>query len=190
MPCVLLTLASEEVRGEAFFLGRQVTGNNIRAVFFTAKKHWKQTAYSSCRESFFFNGKLAPAQRANGTIYHVQYLFVFWAFIQSTTCTERTVKGEIVGHSQPVTCSFCCYVICMCYTSFAPQQEKFRARTLQATTAAPPHAVLRESLLCVNLAAKMGVCSDVKAISPSLTIVFHLRLMHIVMCCIRRHKVF
>lgn len=60
----------------------------------------------------------------------------------------------------------------MRYTSFAPQQETFRARTLQATTAAPPHAVLRESLLCANLAAAMGVCSDVKAISPCLTIAF------------------
>lgn len=60
----------------------------------------------------------------------------------------------------------------MRYTSFASQQEKFRARTLRATTAAPPHAVLRESLLCVNSAAEMGVCSDVNAISPSRTVVF------------------
>lgn len=59
----------------------------------------------------------------------------------------------------------------MRYTSFASQQEKFRARTLWATTAAPPHAVLRQSLLCVNLAAEKGVCSDVNAISLSLTIV-------------------
>lgn len=90
-------------------------------------------------------------------------------FIQSTICAERIVKGDIAGHSHPVTCSFCCYVICQCYTSFAPQQEKFRARTLRATTAAPPHAVLRESLLCVNVAAEMGVCSDVNAIYLSLS---------------------
>lgn len=34
MPCVLLTLDSEEVRGEAFLPGRQVPGNELGAVFF------------------------------------------------------------------------------------------------------------------------------------------------------------
>ena len=78
----------------------------------------------------------------------------------------------------------------MRYTSFASQQEKFRARTLRATTAAPPHAVLRESLLCVNLAADMGVCSDVNAVYLSLAAAFNLQLMHIVACCIRCRGVF
>lgn len=38
MPCVLLTLASEEVRGEAFLPQWQVPGNYFRAVSSTAKK--------------------------------------------------------------------------------------------------------------------------------------------------------
>lgn len=102
--------------------------------------------------------------------------FLCW----NTTCTERMLKkGETGGHEQPVTCSLCYNVICMCYTSFAPQQEGFRARTLRATTAAPPHAV--QSWLYVNLAAEKGVCSDVNATSRSLTIIFHLPLIHIVM---------
>ena len=119
-----------------------------------------------------FNRKSAFVRGANYTMYHVRYLCVFLAFNNRQQHAQRTLKGEIAGHSQPVTCSFCCDVICMCYTSFAPQQARFRARTLRATTAAPPHAVLRESLLCVNLAAAMGVCSDVNAISLSRTIVF------------------
>lgn len=96
---------------------------------------------------------------------HVQF-FPYFLASYGTKCADRLVKGEIAGRSQAVTCSCRCYVICMGYTSFASQQEKFRARTLRATTAAPPHAVLRESLLCVNLAAEMGVCSDVNAIPP------------------------
>ncbi|KAG7214519.1 hypothetical protein INR49_023034 [Caranx melampygus] len=64
--------------------------------------------------------------------------------------TERIVKGGGLSLSQLVTCSVCRYVICMCYTSFALQQEKFRARRLRAppaaaaAAAAPPHAVQRE----------------------------------------------
>lgn len=122
--------------------------------------------------------------------FYFVFLFLFsLCFYQSTTCTGRIVNGKIAGHSKPLTCSFCCYVICMRYTSFASQQEKFRARTLRAKTAAPPLAVLRETLLCVDLAAAMGVCSDVNAISLSLTIVFHVLLLHIVTSSKRCHQI-
>lgn len=184
MPCVLLTLASEEVRGETFLPWAASAWELLQGFVFQSQRHWKQTVYSSCHESVILNGKLAPTQRANcpnvSCPAYLYFIALVLAFTQSTPCTDRTVKGEIAGHSQPVTCGFCCYVICMRYTSFASQQEKFRARTLRATTAAPPHAVLRESLLCVNLAAEMGVCSDVNAISLSLSVVFHVLLMHIV----------
>lgn len=189
MPCALLTLASEEVRGEAFLPGRQVPGNYFRAVFTKARNtDNKLLTVAAVNHSFLMgNQRRTKSPVAQCTMSSVSLFF--WLFIQSPTCTEWTMKGKIADHSQPVTCSFCCcYVICMCYTSFASQQEKFRARTLRATTAAPPHAVLRERLLCVNLAAEMGVCSDVNAISPSFTIVFH--LMHIVTCFIRCRRAF
>lgn len=41
----------------------------------------------------FFNGKLAFAQRANYTMYHVRYLFIFLAFNNSPTRTEDIERG-------------------------------------------------------------------------------------------------
>lgn len=80
MPCVLLTLASEEVKGEAFLPERQVPVNCFRVVcFFSTKKkketQEKQAAQRSCSDSFFLMGELACAQRANYTVY--QYVFTF-----------------------------------------------------------------------------------------------------------------
>lgn len=63
MPSILLTLASEEVRGEAFLPERQVPGNYFRPVFSTARKtdnrqltvaavnHWFKWEISLCRKS-------------------------------------------------------------------------------------------------------------------------------------------
>lgn len=182
MPCVLLTLASEEVRGEAFLPQWQVPGNHFRAVFSAAKKSLITKCAGKVQWVNPFNGKVSCVTC------HVQF-FLYFLASYGTKCTDRLVKGEIAGRSQAVTCSCRCYVICMGYTSFASQQEKFRARTLRATTAAPPHAVLRESLLCVNLAAEMGVCSDVNAIHLSGAAAFNLQLIHIVTRCTRCRRV-
>lgn len=80
MPCVLLTLASEEARGEAFLPGRPAPGN-FRPVFSTARNtENKLLTLAVVNQSFFFlnGGEKACAQRANYTMYHIQYLFIFW----------------------------------------------------------------------------------------------------------------
>lgn len=55
MPCILLTLDSEEVRGEAFLPERQVLGNYVRDVFSAATStENKLLSVSAVNHSFFF----------------------------------------------------------------------------------------------------------------------------------------
>lgn len=59
MPCVLLTLDSEEVRGEAFLPEWQVLGNYLRVVFSAARNTENKllTVTAENYSFFFFKGK-------------------------------------------------------------------------------------------------------------------------------------
>lgn len=121
-----------------------------------------------CLSIILFNRKLALKRRASSSLFCVWDVFISSHVAGLNQNPQKChPEGELFG-MQPGTCSFCRYVTCGHYTSFALQQERFRARTLGATTAAPPHAVLWASLLCVSSAAEKGVCSDVNAVYLSL----------------------
>lgn len=96
------------------------------------------SARSRCDESLFFKSQLHDASYSQGVVFH----------------SERPgqVKMEAGNLWRLLLCDH--------------KQETFRARTRRATTAAPPHAVLREreSACSLDLAAEMGVCHDVNAI--------------------------
>lgn len=67
-------------------------------------------------------------------------------------------------------------------TQAALRYNGFRARTLRAAAAAPPLRSTESRLLCgVGLQSDMGVCSDVNAVTLSLSFSLHFR--HIVMHC-------
>lgn len=72
---------------------------------------------------------------------------------------------------RPLTCSLCCYVICICYTSRSPVPQ-IQSTYTTSSSGSPSPAVHREQAVMWSWAADMGVCSDVNAVTLSLSFLF------------------
>lgn len=91
---------------------------------------------------------------------------------QSQTCVAMFYSEQWVmwrrGLLPPLTCSLCCYVICICYTSCAPVQQ---IQSTYVTSSSGGPSLRRNQPVMWSWAADMGVCSDVNAVTLSLS--FH-----------------
>lgn len=94
-----------------------------------------------------------------------QYIAQSWTCVAMFYSEQRVMWRRWL---RPLTCSLCRYVICICYTSRAPAKQ-IQSTYVTSSSGRPSPAVHWDQAVMWSRAADMGVCSDVNAVTLSLS---------------------